>query len=477
MKKKLLIALLCTKIIQTNSVFNNTQAIVLAAGGSTRFKTGITKLITPICGQSMVVYPIKTIAELIKTITVVIGFQKERVKKAISDAHISNITFVEQAEQKGTGHAVLCSQHTWHAENILVMNGDMPLVTSDIIMKLFEEHQKHTAAISFVVAYNIDPNGAYGRIVEDDNGMRIVEAKHFTYTITDYPCINAGIYLINREFLENCLETIEQNEQTQEFYVTDLVEIASKNDVSIGILQVPFDTIRGVNNHRELANTEKVKKEQLIDHWMKNGVRFFNPETIQIDINVKIGAGTTIGAGTHLLGNTTVGTFCTIEQNSTLTNATIEDYAIIYANSIINNSYIGEYTQIGPFAHIRNNTIIKSHVEIGNFVEIKQSTVDEYTKAKHLSYIGDTTIGKHVNIGAGTITCNYDGKNKHKTVIEDNAFIGSNNCLVAPVTIGESAYTASGSSITENVPAKALAIARARQINKEGYDKKLHTVK
>ncbi len=455
--------------------FDRVQAVVLAAGGSTRFNTGVTKLSAPICGQAMVLYPIKALSILNIPITAIIGFQKELVQNIIMKAALDNIIFVEQKEQRGTGHAVLCSQPTWHTDNILIMNGDMPLITTKIITALWKAHQNNNAVISFVIAPNVDPNGAYGRIVYDENHIEIVEAKHFTGSIHDYPFINAGIYLVNRAFLEDSLGSIEQNEQTNEFYLTDLVHIASKNNLRVVTIDVPFDRVRGVNTHRELADAENIKQKELIEHWMKNGVRFYKPETVRIDLNVTIGAGTTIGHGVHLLGNTTVGKFCHIDQFTTIENSTLNDHVTVYASSLIENSLIESHAQVGPYAHLRTQTHLTPYAEIGNFVEVKNSIIGQHTKAKHLTYIGDSEIGSYVNIGAGTITCNYDGIHKHKTIIEDNAFIGSNNCLVAPVTIGEGAYTASGSTITQDVPPKTLAIARAHQINKKDYGERLLT--
>lgn len=455
------------------TTFDNTQAIVLAGGGSTRFKTGVTKLSAPICGQEMVLYSIKAVANLGLPITTVVGFQKELVTDIIMHANIPNITFVEQKEQLGTGHAVLCTKSTWSADNLLVLNGDMPLITPDIIAQLWEAHKKNNAAISIVIAHNVDPNNAFGRIVYDGNHIKIIEKKHFTDSIDDHPFVNAGIYLINRRFLEEYVGTIEQNEQTNEFYLTDLIHLASNNDLKVITVEVPFDHVRGVNTHRELADAEAIQQKKLIDHWMSNGVRFYNPETVRVDLNVTIGARTTIGCGVHLLGNTIIGKNCHIGQFCTLENTHLADDVTVEQNTILEDSTLEEHAHAGPFAHLRAQALLKPYAEIGNFVEVKNSVIGEHTKAKHLTYLGDAKVGERVNIGAGTITCNYDGVHKHKTIIEDNAFIGSNNCLVAPVTIGAGAYTASESSITKNVPAKALAIARARQINKKQYAEKL----
>lgn len=238
------------------------QAIVLAAGQGSRFNTGVSKLVTPLCGQPMIVYPLKTVSSSVASTTVIVGFQKEAVQHCIINASLPNITFVEQQEQLGTGHALLCSRPHWHADHLLVINGDMPLVTPEIVQGLCQLHGSKQAAISFVVAHHTDAASAYGRIVQENNSICIIEKKHFTKNIADHPYINAGIYLINRIFLEQYLPHVQQNSSTHEFYITDLVEIAGNNNLPIALLQAPYDTIRGVNTLQEFAAAEQIFRIQ-----------------------------------------------------------------------------------------------------------------------------------------------------------------------------------------------------------------------
>lgn len=303
------------------------QAIVLAAGQGSRFNTGISKLITPLCGQPMIVYPLKIVASCVTSTTVIVGFQKETVQQSIINAAVPSITFAEQQEQLGTGHAVLCSARYWHADHLLIINGDMPLITQDIIQKLSALHINQHAAISFAIAHHVDPASAYGRIVQHNGTIQIIEKKHFTGNIADYPYINAGIYLINRTFLEQHLPHLQQNSSTHEFYLTDLVEIANKNGLTISMLDTPYESIRGINTLQELATVEQMLCMQRIHYWMERGVRFILPHTIYIEHAVTIGKGTVIGAGAHLMGATHIGEFCTVDPYTILHNEVIQNNA------------------------------------------------------------------------------------------------------------------------------------------------------
>lgn len=450
----------------------NLQAIILAAGKSTRFKTGKSKLLEKICGQEIVLFGVKLLETLHIPTTVVVGFQKEDIINIVQE-HSSNVTFVTQDEQNGTGHAVRCTQSRWSADNILIINADVPLVTQDIIQQLYETHQNTHAAVSFITAHNTDSSEGYGRVVTKDGIISIVESRDFTGNPNEDCCINAGIYMIRREFLERHISHLEKHENKQEFYLTDLVHIASTNKLPVNMVPAPFDRIRGVNTLKELWAVEQVQRSDLINHWMLNGVRFSVAQNVHIDLNVFVGAGTVIGSGVHLKNNTHVGGNCHIGDFSIIDNSVIAEYAHIHSHSVITDSKIESHAEVGPFAHVREHAILGSGSTIGNFVEIKKSVIGKKTKAKHLSYLGDAHIGENVNIGAGTITCNHNGSKKSVTTIHDDAYIGSNNSLVAPVTIGKSAYTAAGSTITENVPSQALGIGRARQVNKEGYAQKI----
>ncbi|HLC07196.1 MAG TPA: bifunctional UDP-N-acetylglucosamine diphosphorylase/glucosamine-1-phosphate N-acetyltransferase GlmU [Candidatus Babeliales bacterium] len=462
------------KFSERNAMNPSIQAIILAAGKSTRFHTEKTKLAETICGQTMILFPTKLLAELKIPTTVVVGYQKEIIQNIITTEHGDIIDFVVQEKQNGTGHALACTKQLWEKEHILVMNGDVPLVTPETIASLCEEHLQSNAAISFVTSCNPDETGkSYGRIVETTHSIAIVEAKDFTGDAHEHCCINAGIYLINTNFLQNYIATLDDNNANKEFYITDLVKIASENNLVVATTKAPFDTIRGINTFQELWAVEQIKRSELIKYWMDQGVRFSLPHHVHLDLNVTIGQGSYIGGGVHLRGNTVVGKDCIIQEFSSLENVIIEDNVTIHSCCIINNTYIQSGAHVGPFAHLRSNVTIGANSAIGNFVEVKNSTIGVNTKAKHLTYIGDATIGSQVNIGAGTITCNYDGVNKHKTIIEDHAFIGSNNTLVAPITIGHNTFTAAGSTLTADVPDNALAIARAHQTNKYDYAKKL----
>ncbi|HZW60921.1 MAG TPA: bifunctional UDP-N-acetylglucosamine diphosphorylase/glucosamine-1-phosphate N-acetyltransferase GlmU [Candidatus Babeliales bacterium] len=452
----------------------NLQAILLAAGKSSRFQTGKTKLLEKICGQEMILYATRLLEQLSIPTSIVVGFQKEQVSHVVKEYHGDLISFVTQETQRGTGHALLCSKELWKHDNILIMNGDVPLIPQGTITELYFAHQAQNAAISFVIAHNADPSlGSYGRVVKEDNQIEIVEAKHFTGDPNKHCCINAGIYIINRKFLENSIAQIKPNESTAELYITDLVKMASMQGLPVVTVEAPFDRIRGINTLQELWIAEQIKRGELIKYWMDRGVHFSVAQNVHIDLDVTIGAGTKIGCGVHLLGKTEIGINCEVHEFSSLHTSTIGDNTIIFPHSIIKDTTIGCASKIGPFAHIHTQSHIGDHSVIGNFVEVKKSFIGNHTKAKHHAYLGDAHIGSNVNIGAGTIICNHNGATKNTTIINDGAYIGSNNTLVAPLTIGKQAFTAAGSVITDAVPAEALAIGRSRQVNKEGYAKKI----
>lgn len=454
------------------------QAVILAAGKSSRFKTGKTKLVEKICGQEMILYPTSLLVQLKLPVTLVVGFQKELIEKTVSKQFPDDVTFVHQTEQLGTGHAIACSQSTWTRDHILVINGDMPLVTKDIIHKLYEKHINKNAVISFVTAHNCDPSAAgYGRVIKATDSIEIIEAKEFKGDLAEHCFINAGIYLVKRTFLEENIAALEQSKVAQEWYITDLVKIASDKGLGVETVSSSFDAIRGINTFKELWAAEQIKKSEIVQHWMDRGVRFSIAHNVQIDLNVSIGAGTSIDSGVHLLSGTKIGKNCTVGAFSILKNSVLKDSVSVHSHCVIQNATLETFAAVGPFAHVHEKSVIQEKAVIGNFVEVKKSTVGKESKAKHLSYLGDTKIGKHVNVGAGTITCNYDGSDKFKTIIEDDVFIGSNNTLIAPLTVKKHAFLAAGSTITKDVPEYALAIARERQVNKEGYARNLRKPK
>lgn len=455
------------------NIYSQLQAIVLAAGKSSRFNTIKSKLAHTICGLEMIAYPVKLLSALTENITLVVGHQQEVIKDIMAQ-HVS-VNYVEQKEQAGTGHALLCTQELWNKDYILVINGDMPLVTLDVLQNLLNAHMASKAVMSFVTAHNIDPQSSYGRVVKEKDKVRIIEAKNLPITsnFEEYCCINAGIYLFNRSFLETSLVTINKDILTKEIYLTDLAASAGLQNLHVETVSAPFDTIRGINTLKELWTVEHIKRSELINYHMERGVRFVSAQHVHLDYNVHIEADTTIGAGAILRGNTSIGKNSTIDAFCVLDNTRVGDNVTVYSHSVLENCRVEDDAQVGPFARVYKESVIAQHAIVGNFVEVSKSHIGKKSKAKHLAYIGQATIGQNVNIGAGTIVCNYNGVSKHETHIKDGAFIGSNSCLIAPLTIGTSSIIAAGSVITDVVPDNALAIARERQVIKEGYATKL----
>lgn len=459
---------------------NLVQGIILAAGKSSRFYTSNTKLSFPIAGQEMIMYPIKLLINLGIDTTLVLGYQKDSILNIINRHNLvlsEKLNYIEQKELNGTGGAILCTKDLWKTENILILNGDMPLVTEEIIENLVYSHENSDATISLITSTTNDPRAiGYGRVINRNNIISIVEAKDFKFITgeepTEYRAFNAGIYLIKRAFLEQFLPTLAPSPITGEIYLTELVKKASETGKLVQTIEVDFDIIRGINTLEELSIAEKVKKTEIIRKWMGHGVYFELPETIQIDKDVLLSPNCKIGANSQLLGTTKIGENCFIEPFSIISNSDLGNNVVVKSNTVIKDSIINTGAEVGPFAHIQNSKL-DSNTIIGNFVETNRSSIGHGTKAKHLTYLGDAIVGSGVNIGAGTITCNYNGVSKKRTIIKDGAFIGSNSSLVAPLTIETGALVAAGSVITKDVPEDTLAIARPNQINKENYVSKL----
>jgi len=344
---------------------NSVQAIILAAGKSTRFNTEKTKLAESICGQSMILFCTKLFQALDIETTVVVGHEKDTLQNIITTYHNDTITFAVQAEQLGTGHALACSQHLWNKENILVINGDMPLVTEITIMDLYKKHQENNATISFVTSCTTDKivSKAYGRVVTKDNKIEIIEAKDFIGDPFEYCCINAGIYLIKKEFLINFIKKLQNNNASNEFYITDLIKIASENNKQVTKVSAPFDTIRGINTIEELIVAEQIKQRELIYYWMNNGVRFSTNHTVYLDINVTIGHGSYISDNVYLLGKTCIG-----------------NNVYIHPFTIIKNCNIESETEINPFTHLKNNIQIQTNTNNCNCIEINNNVMNTKTK-------------------------------------------------------------------------------------------------
>ena len=450
-----------------------TKALILAAGKSSRFKTKKSKLLFNICGRTMIQYPIKVLESLNIPITIVLGHQAEAIQNEILAANPTvPVNFIIQEEQKGTGHAVACTQSDWTEENILILCGDTPLLTTEFITDALENHKKNNADITFCSTIVFDPTG-YGRVISSEQGYSIVEERNCTEQERSITLVNAGVYVMKKSFLQNNINKLTPNELTQEIYLVDLIQLASTTGYKVYEHRVAYDFVRGVNTLQELWEVEQIKRSESIKKWMANGVRFELAQSIHIDVDVEIGSGSFIGTGVHLIGKTKIGEECFVAAFSIIEDSIIHNNTTIHSHSVVQGSTIGDNVQIGPFARLRSNVVLGNNVQIGNFVELKSTTIGDNSRTKHLTYLGDATVGENVNIGAGTIVCNYDGIKKNKTIIEDNVFIGSNNTLIAPLVIGKGAYTAGGSTINENVPSESLAIGRSKQELKAGYAEKL----
>ncbi|SEU06635.1 bifunctional UDP-N-acetylglucosamine pyrophosphorylase / Glucosamine-1-phosphate N-acetyltransferase [Salinibacillus kushneri] len=452
-------------------------AVVLAAGQGTRMKSSLYKVLHPVCGKPMVQHVVDqlNVLQLSQLITVV-GFGAEKVKDELGDA----TEFVIQKEQLGTGHAVMQAEEMLgnREGTTLVVCGDTPLLTSETLEAFVSHHENEQAKVSVLTAGADDPTG-YGRVVRNESGEveKIVEHKDASEAERAIKEINTGTYCFDNQALFQALKNVSNDNVQGEYYLPDVIEIVKSRGEKITAYQTSdFAETMGVNDRVALFRAEKHMRKRINEKHMRNGVTVINPEHTYIGPEVTIEQDVVIEPGCTIEGKTVIKTDAFIGANTEIKNCEIGSGTAI-KQSVAHDSKIGQHVKIGPFAHIRPDSDIKNDVKIGNFVEVKKAVFDEGSKASHLSYIGDAEVGKEVNIGCGTITVNYDGENKHKTVIEDGAFIGCNSNLVAPVTIEKGAYVAAGSTITKDVPEEALSIARSRQTNKEGYVERLKNIR
>jgi len=452
----------------------NTYAVVLAAGQGTRMKSDLYKVLHPVCGKPMVEHVIDHIRGLgISRIVTIVGHGAEMVEETLGEKS----EYALQQEQLGTAHAVQQAERLIGDLDgtTLVVCGDTPLIRSETMEALIAHHKATGAKATILTAYADDPTG-YGRIIRGESGqvLRNVEQKDATPEEQQVTEINTGTYCFDNRTLFETLKKVNNNNTQGEYYLPDVVGILqSENALVSAYVTGDFSETLGINDRVVLAEAEHVMRRRIAEKHMRNGVTIINPESTYISAAAEIGRDTVLQPGTMIEGHTVIGNKCVIGPNSQIVDSVIGVNTIVHS-SVVLSSRIGSATAIGPFAHIRPDSDLGDSVKIGNFVEVKKATLGEGSKVSHLSYIGDAKIGSHVNVGCGTITVNYDGKNKHLTTIEDDAFIGCNSNLVAPVTVGKGAYVAAGSTITKSVPESSLAIARARQENKEGYANKLN---
>lgn len=448
---------------------SNLKVVILAAGQGTRMKSKVPKVLHKVLDKTMVDYVIDSSLKAgAEDICVIVGHQSAMVKAMIGD----RVKFALQKEQLGTGHAVMQAGDFIKEGNILVLCGDTPLITAETIEKLNSIHNSENNDVTVVSMHVDDPTG-YGRIVRMDNEFeKIVEQKDADDKQKRIKEVNSGVYIFKAEALNDAFSKLSNNNSQGEYYLTDTLEIIKNNGgkVDIMVAEDP-DEFLGVNSKLQLAQATDVMKKRINERLMTEGVTIMDPASTYIGSDVEIEPDTIIYPGCMIEGKTKIGTDCLIGPNCRIQSSVIHNGVIIQSSFLI-QAEVDNYTTVGPFAYLRPNSKIGEHVRIGDFVEIKNSVIDDGTKVSHLTYVGDSDVGKCVNFGCGTVTVNYDGKNKFRCKIGDNVFIGCNSNLVAPVEVGDNAYTAAGSTITKDVPEGSLAIARSRQDNKEGWRKK-----
>ncbi len=446
--------------------------LILAAGLGTRMKSKTAKVLHRAGGRALIEHVVRTALQVAPAdrITVVVGYQAEEVR-ALVEGH--GVRFVLQSEQRGTGHAVMAAQEVLRGAGglLLVLYGDCPLLSARTLREL-AARQAASAASSTVITVRLDDPTGYGRVLTDQDGQikAIVEQKAATPEQLKIREINSGIYCFRNDLLWKHLDEIGAGNPAGEHYLTDIVAIFRRAGYRVDAFRLEDATeVLGVNTRMELAAVDRILRERKVRELMLDGVTIEKPETVIVDPDVRVGPDTIIGPFAQLLGRTEVGEESRIGAASLISDSRLADRVEIQPFTTIHDSEVGSGARIGPYARLRFGTQVKEGAAIGNFVEAKKTRLGEGSKALHLAYLGDSIIGARANIGAGTITCNYDGFGKYETRIGDGAFIGSNATLVAPVEIGAGSYIGAGSVITDSVPADALALGRERQVNKEGW--------
>ncbi|HBA87388.1 MAG TPA: bifunctional UDP-N-acetylglucosamine diphosphorylase/glucosamine-1-phosphate N-acetyltransferase GlmU [Geobacter sp.] len=451
---------------------NKMAAIVLAAGMGTRMKSGLVKVMHTVAGAPMIAWPVAAAFDSgVERCVLVVGHQQEKVREYFSGR--DEVSFAEQSEQLGTGHAVRCAMPALDtaAQTVMILCGDTPLLTAATLRGMLERHRETGACVTVMTATFADPFG-YGRIVKGEGGgiVAITEEKDASPQERDIDEVNAGVYCVDRAFLEQAVGRLTNDNAQGEYYLTDVVRQAAAQGLDCLAYRVgDAQEISGVNDRVQMAEAARVLRERINRELMLSGVTMIDPAAVYIDLGVRIGRDTVIHPGATIKGKTVIGEHCEIGQGALIKDCSIGDAVVVKAGSVMEQAVVRDEVAIGPMAHLRPGTELSPHVKIGNFVETKKAFMGEGSKASHLTYLGDATIGRDVNIGCGTITCNYDGVKKHQTIIEDDVFVGSDVQLVAPVKVGRNSLIAAGTTVTMDVPPDSLAIARAPQVNKEGW--------
>lgn len=446
--------------------------VIMAAGKGTRLKSKHPKVLHEVGGKPLLAYVIGAatatqVAEP-KDVFAIVGHEADRVRQAVSQ---SGINFVMQRPQKGTGHALMAAREALQPyDHIIVLSGDAPMITPDTIRKLRDFHVSQDPAMTILAAMLADPTG-YGRVLrKGQNVQRVVEQRSATPQQMKIREINSGFYGFKVKSLFRHIDKLSTNNPHGEFYLTDMAEILSRSKEHV--LSVNVDNpaeILGANSRTELVEIDQRMRTAKCHELMAEGVTIFNPSSCVIDADVQVGSDTIIEPFVQIRGNTHIGSDVRIGSFSVISNCEIGDQVNVQTGCVLEDSHIGNRAGLGPYSHVRPGCEICEEAHVGNFVEMKKTRLGRASKANHLTYLGDSDVGEEVNVGAGTITCNYDGIHKHKTVIEDGVFIGSDSILVAPIRIGKGAYVAAGSCLTDDVPPESLALGRARQVIKESW--------
>ncbi|RLB69320.1 MAG: bifunctional UDP-N-acetylglucosamine diphosphorylase/glucosamine-1-phosphate N-acetyltransferase GlmU [Deltaproteobacteria bacterium] len=445
-------------------------AVILAAGKGTRMRSAVPKVLHPICGQPMLYYPLEA-ARLagFKQLKVVVGHRAEQVSDTFVDG---DITWIRQTDQLGTGHALMCAADSLRGYSgaLLLLCGDVPLIQPGTLQQLQNYHFQQKAAVTVLTAQMPNPSG-YGRVIRNgEQVLQIVEEKDADEQQRQVTEINTGTYLFDAAFVLSALKGLNKNNAQGEYYLTDVVAAAVAAGEKTRALCVEDPTeVMGINDRCQLAEAEVLMRWKINADLMFGGVSMTDPTTVYIDNGVEIGIDTILHPNVHLHGKTTIGKNCIVETGVVVVDSQIADGVHLKAGSAIEEAQIGPDCKIGPMAHLRPGTVLTGNNKIGNFVETKKVHLGEKAQASHLTYLGDAEIGKNVNFGCGTITCNYDGVNKHKTTVEDDVFVGSDCQFIAPVTIGRNSLIAAGSTITMDVPPDSLALSRTEQTNVDGW--------
>lgn len=448
-------------------------ALILAAGEGKRMKSDTPKVLHKVCGKEMVNHVIDIMRKAkMEDVNVIVGKGAEKVKEGSKSR---NVSYSLQEIQLGTGHAVMSASEFLKGKNgtVAIFTGDAPLIKEETVEKFLAFHEDGHFKASILTSV-IDNPAHYGRVIRtsENEVLKIVEAKDCSEEEYKVKEINAGMYCFNIEALLNSLSKLNNNNAQGEYYLTDVIGILKSEGQKVGAMVTDFEETIGVNSRVELAQCEAILRNRINRKHMDNGVTIVDPNSTYIGSDVVIGRDTIIYPNNVLEGNTVIKEGCVLYPNSRIKDSVIEENVDIQS-SVILESTVGQGTTVGPFAYIRPESSIGKHARIGDFVEIKKSSIGDNTKVSHLTYIGDAEVGRNCNFGCGTVVVNYDGKKKYKTIIGDNAFIGCNTNLVSPVVVKDNAYTAAGSTITSEVPEGALAVARAKQVNIEGWvDKK-----